>query len=140
MRKPKFYKGLSYSFPEAGLMAIYTPNDELVGEKLYVLKQTPQTQPIAYVLKRLIDEATRLKWYERVWHHFRPQKPSVDIIAEKLGTTIESPIEKNGRVVKVKGAAEYDPSQKTGGGRVVRGMPKQLRKIKEGQEAPSDEV
>lgn len=135
MKKPKLYKGLAYSFPEPGLMAFYVPGDDS-GTKLYVLKLTPQTQPVAYLLKRLVDEATRPKWYERIWQHYHPLPPAPQIIDEKLGKSEVNEPKPKGRVVNIKKKPEYDPNaSKRRGGKVVKTMPKQLKKIKEGQEA-----
>lgn len=133
MKKPKLYKGMGYSFPEQGMMAIYVPHDEYQGSKLYVLRLTAQTQPIAYVLKRLIDEAARKTWYEEWWAKFTKQEdPSVTIA--KLFEKPEQENGKGGKVVTVKEKAEFDPDAKTKGGRVIRLMPKQLKKMKESQD------
>lgn len=136
MRKPRLYKGLAYSFPDVGMMAIYTPSDELAGEKLYVLILTPQTQPVAYLLKRLIDEANKPTLLDKLFR--RKSTSSVDLINQKLG--VVSPDEKQGRVVKVKGAPEYTPERSRVGGQVVKTMPRGLRKIKEAQEAAQDDL
>lgn len=40
---------------------------------------------------------------------------------------------KQGRVIKAKTAPEYEPGQSNKGGRVVRHIPKQLKKMKEAQ-------
>jgi hypothetical protein len=40
----------------------------------------------------------------------------------------------SGRVVKANARPEYDPTPRKKGGRVTKAMPRQLRKIKEGQE------
>lgn len=45
-----------------------------------------------------------------------------------------------GRVVQVTSPPVYDPDQKAHGGRVVRVMPKELKKIKEAQEKAPSEV
>lgn len=42
-------------------------------------------------------------------------------------------VNNSGRVVKAKSRAEYEPNITTDGGRVVRTVPKGLRKIKEAQ-------
>lgn len=44
-----------------------------------------------------------------------------------------------GRVVKVTAPPVYDPEVKRKGGRMVKRMPRQLQKIKQGQETPRDE-
>ena len=136
MSKPKILKGLSYSFPEQGLMAIYVPNDELQGSKLYILKLTPQTQPIAYVLKRLIDASTKPNWYTRLINLYHKPTPAAEVIDEKLGKQPETKEEagSHGRVIKAKAPATYTPDRPKGG-RVTKVMPKSLQKIKEAQEA-----
>ena len=48
-------------------------------------------------------------------------------------------IDKKGRVVKVTAPPVYDPETKRKGGRMVKRMPRQLQKIKQGQETPRDE-
>lgn len=131
MKKPKLYKGLAYSFPEPGLIAFYVPNAEQ-GSRLYVLKRSPQTEPIAQLLKQLIDEATRPSLFDRVRGLFGKQKRAADVIDEKLGNDVPR-VQARGRITKAT-APEFVPDQKVTGGRVVKGMPRQLRKIKEGQE------
>ena len=39
-----------------------------------------------------------------------------------------------GRIVSIKAPAEYDPTPNKKGGRIIRIMPKQLKKIKDAQE------
>lgn len=47
------------------------------------------------------------------------------------------PVPHKGRVVKSVAAPEYDPDHKVTGGKVTRIMPRQLQKIKAGQEKAS---
>jgi hypothetical protein len=48
------------------------------------------------------------------------------------------PVPKQGRVVKATKAPEYEPVKSTKGGRVVRNIPKGLKKIKEAQEGKDE--
>lgn len=48
-------------------------------------------------------------------------------------------IDNKGRVIKVTAPPVYDPEIKRKGGRMVKRMPRQLQKIKQGQETPRDE-
>lgn len=59
-------------------------------------------------------------------------------ISEKFELPEQEPekIEPKGRVVKHTAPASYDPDRKRKGGGMVKRMPRQLQKIKEGQEAP----
>jgi len=57
----------------------------------------------------------------------------------KLNVDINQSTPKEGRVTKITAPPEFDPdAPKKKGGHVVRRMPKQLKKIKEGQEARDD--
>lgn len=134
MRRPKLYQGLAYSSPERGLVAFYVPNSD-VGSKLIVVKVTEQSLPLVVLLRRFIDEAMKPKWYER----FLPKRKTEIDMSKYIDDLLNEPTKgtlkpREGRVVKSKGAPAYQLDQKRKGGRVVRIMPQQLRKIKEGQE------
>lgn len=58
-----------------------------------------------------------------------------EAIADLSGTP---EVFKGGRVTKVKSAPEYDPDNRVKGGKIVRTMPRQLRKLKEAQEAKTE--
>lgn len=133
MKRPSIFKGAGYSAPEKGLVAFYVPNSD-VGAKLIVVKVTEQSLPLIVLLRRMIDEANEQKWYKRWLFKQSDVKLPEDAINDLLKTD-EKPVNTpKGHVVKSKGAPDYQPNAKRQGGRVVRQMPKQLRKIKEGQE------
>lgn len=78
------------------------------------------------------------KW----WQFWLPRY--VDVAEEVIkGATLPSAVDctlnssafQKGRVVKAATPPDYDPDQPATGGRIVRVMPKQLKKIKEGQES-----
>lgn len=129
MKKPSIFKNTSYTAPEKGLVAFHVPNSD-VGAKLIVVKVTDQSLPLIVLIRRMIDEATQPKWYQRLFRQQPEESPVFDLLK-----TEDKPVnESKGHVVKSKGAPEYNPNTKRTGGRVVKQMPKQLRKIKEGQE------
>jgi hypothetical protein len=68
--------------------------------------------------------------------------PFEDLSLDLGGGTVpeqELPRQSGGRVVKVTAHAEYEPDKPRRGGRMVKVMPRQLQKVKEGQERIRDE-
>lgn len=47
---------------------------------------------------------------------------------------IPEEVKKRGRIVKVTARPDYEPDKSTHGGRIIRTMPRSLKKIKEAQE------
>jgi hypothetical protein len=130
MRKPSIFKGASYTAPEKGLVAFSVPNSD-VGAKLIAVRVTDQSLPLIVLIRRMIDEATRPKWYQRL---LKRKLPESDPVFDLIKTDTKPVNTPKGHVVKSKGAPVYTPDTKRKGGRVVKNMPKQLRKIKEAQE------
>lgn len=129
MKKPSIFKGASYTAPEKGLVAFSVPNSD-VGAKLIVVKVTEQSLPLIVLIRRMIEESTQTRWYQRLFK----QKPVDDAVFDLLKTDTKPVNSPKGHVVKSKGVPVYNPDTTRKGGRVVKSMPKQLRKIKEGQE------
>lgn len=73
------------------------------------------------------------------WQFWLPKQSIADQNVElkqfvtKLSGTPDVFKGKSGRVIKAKHSLEYEPNISTKGGRVVRQIPKQLKKIKEAQ-------
>lgn len=76
----------------------------------------------------------KLKQSIQKWLEIDPTlgKPGFEAVYYKGELMTEQP---KGRVVKATARPEYTPDTKRHGGRVVKQMPRQLRKIKEGQES-----
>lgn len=81
----------------------------------------------------IVDDNNVLRLYDPIKDRDlgKPGFESIYYRGEPLGAKA------GGRVVKAKSRPEYDPTPRTGG-RVRKTMPRQLRKIKEGQEATDD--
>lgn len=58
------------------------------------------------------------------------------VVEEAIDSLIQP--KSKGRVVKVTAPPEFDPEKPRTGGRVVKRMPQQLQRIKEGQETPRE--
>jgi hypothetical protein len=116
---------------------------ELVQEAMDEVKE----QMIG-VLSKQLGESTGLLQLEQVknrkhwWQLWKPrwrypQLESTIKLNIESGTSMPK---REGRVIKAKHSPEYEPNIKTKGGRVVRQVPRQLKKIREGQEAVDDTV
>lgn len=86
-------------------------------------------------LVNLLRVKNRNHWWE-VW---RPKYryPELDSNID-FKVDLDKSMPKVGRVIKATARPEYDPTNRPKGGRVTKAMPRQLRKIKEGQEAQHD--
>lgn len=71
----------------------------------------------------------------RLRNPFKRHKPDVIFVAPPVSVDpvqVEPPKINHGKIVKMKHKLDYElPTQRPTGGRVVRTMPKQLRKMKE---------
>ena len=95
-------------------------------------------------IKHLGSEEYRNKKGFQVWHWVTPYVENLGYRWElsypnkKSVTTNKSGVAKTGRVVQAKSKAEYTPGASNRGGRVVRQVPKQLKKIKDAQNEVRD--
>lgn len=86
----------------------------------------------AIELVELVRVKNRNHWWELWKPRYRwPQLESAMNIKVEPGSSLPT----RGRVTKVTSPPEYDPTKKVKGGRVTKTMPRQLKKIKEGQES-----
>lgn len=89
----------------------------------------------------------KLRVNKKWWQFWLPTYANIadDVVRQAvLPSTADSVLNskelpKRGRVVKVAAPPEYTPSAKHSGGRVIKAMPRQLKKIKEAQEKVADE-
>lgn len=79
-------------------------------------------------------ELIRVKNRKHWWQLWKPKYyyPQLEGVFD-LEVDIARSIPKQGRVIKAKTAPEYEPGLSNKGGRVVRHIPKQLKKMKEAQ-------
>jgi hypothetical protein len=88
-------------------------------------------------LVALLRVRNRKHW----WEFWKPKyrwpdlESKIDFIVDPKAS-IPAPL--HGRVVKATARPEYTPDAKRTGGRVVRAMPQEIKRIKEGQEAPNE--
>lgn len=87
-------------------------------------------------LDSILGKPIKRKW----WKFWAPKYTYPDLESDiKLNVDVgKSMPVRSGQVVRVKSAPVYDPDYKAKGGHVTRTMPRQLKKLKEAQEARTE--
>lgn len=98
---------------------------------------TPDTYKLASPYTHVRNRVPNRNHWWQIW---KPQY-RMEFISqtEQRAADGVTPSPEKGRVVKVTAPPVYDPEVKRKGGRMVKRMPRQLQKIKQGQETPRDE-